>query len=595
MGSSNSRRSRTMSTSSETETEVLGAQGGSDYPSARAAEYPSPRGIDCPPPRGAGGSDCPAPSRGANSSTRTGVEEDQHDLQAILAYLIRSGQVRIVTQHEEGDDEGEYSDDYEFCSSASKPPRPDDDPDTSRIDVNDIKNQILGDSGRLQKNGIMKKKPTTLVGLLQNREIGRRGNQQFTCSDRRAISCQYLPNSRTVIDNYYHKAFCGTYSKEGNIFLTAAQDPNLRIYNTENGKFDKFKTIRARDVGWSVLDTAFSPDGLYMAYSSWSDCIHLCNIYGEEDTHKSLHLFPGDHSFSIFSLAFSSDNREILGGANDGCLYIYDRHEDKRTLKIDAHEDDVNAVTFADDSSHILFSGGDDGLCKVWDRRTLRDDNPLPVGVLAGHCDGITYIDPKGDARYLLSNSKDQTMKLWDIRMFSSQCAISNTKKAVSKQRWDYRWQQVPRKVQAKKTLEGDTSVMTYRGHSILHTLIRCHFSPQYTTGQRYAYTGCATGAVVIYDLLTGEIVTKLTGHKQCVRDVSWHPYENTLVSTSWDGMVGKWEYMPEEDSEDEYSDTSDSDESPSEDNDLPPRRSRRLADTDRRQVEHFQRQALFD
>lgn len=39
--------------------------------------------------------------------------------------------------------------------------------------------------------------------------------------------------------------------------------------------------------------------------------------------------------------------------------------------------------------------------------------------------------------------------------------------------------------------------------------------------------------AISVYDLLTGEIVTKLTGHKQCVRDVSWHPYENTLVSTS--------------------------------------------------------------
>ena len=34
-------------------------------------------------------------------------------------------------------------------------------------------------------------------------------------------------------------------------------------------------------------------------------------------------------------------------------------------FQIDAHEDDVNAVAFADDSSHILFSGGDDGLCKV--------------------------------------------------------------------------------------------------------------------------------------------------------------------------------------------------------------------------------------
>ena len=48
-----------------------------------------------------------------------------------------------------------------------------------------------------------------------------------------------------------------------------------------------------------------------------------------------------------------------------------------------------------------------------------------------------------------------------------------------------------------KKKLVGDTSLMTYRGHSILHTLVRCRFSPEFTTGQRYIYTGCATGAVI--------------------------------------------------------------------------------------------------
>ena len=35
-------------------------------------------------------------------------------------------------------------------------------------------------------------------------------------------------------------------------------------------------------------------------------------------------------------------------------------------VQVEAHEDDVNAVSFADDSSHILYSGSDDGLCKVW-------------------------------------------------------------------------------------------------------------------------------------------------------------------------------------------------------------------------------------
>lgn len=45
--------------------------------------------------------------------------------------------------------------------------------------------------------------------------------------------------------------------------------------------------------------------------------------------------------------------------------------------------------------------------------------------------------------------------------------------------------------------LEGDTSIMTYRGHSVLQTLIRCHFSPSSITGQRYIYTGCAAGRVI--------------------------------------------------------------------------------------------------
>lgn len=64
-------------------------------------------------------------------------------------------------------------------------------------------------------------------------------------------------------------------------------------------------------------------------------------------------------------------------------------------FQVDAHEDDVNAVCFADSSSQILFSGGDDGLCRVWDRRTLSEQWSQQVGTLAGHSDGITFIDTK--------------------------------------------------------------------------------------------------------------------------------------------------------------------------------------------------------
>lgn len=474
--------------------------------------------------------------------------EESPDLQAILAFLIRSGQVRILTNDEE-DVEGKDSD-SDGCSfyNTAQPPLEDPNPDTAEIDMSDLRQEILKASGR----AFRKKMKPTVLHMLQSREHGRNKKQQFTLEDQRVINCQYLPNHMRTVANFRNKAFCGTFSKDGNIFLSASQDQNIRIYDTREGQFDLIKTIRARDVGWSVLDTAFSPDGNYLIYSSWSDAIHLCNIHGDYDTHIPLPLMPGDHSFAIFSMTFSSDNTEILGGANDGCLYVYDREQNRRTLKINAHDDDVNAVAFADNSSHILFSGGDDGLVRVWDRRTLRESNPTPVGTFGGHFDGITYIDSKGDARYLLSNSKDQSIKLWDVRKFSTEEGIEGTRRAVAKQSWDYRWQPVRKAVCKKRRINGDSSIMTYRGHSILHTLIRCHFSPEFSTGQRYIYTGCATGALVIYDLLTGKVVSRLKGHASCTRDVSWHPYENIVMTSSWDGTVKKWDYQHEEESDEE-------------------------------------------
>jgi len=334
--------------------------------------------------------------------------------------------------------------------------------------------------------------------------------------------------------------------------------------------------IRARDVGWSILDTAFSPDNRHLIYSSWCDYIYQVNLYGPDgemirnnrvpgerdggegnhtfgDNHQALNLASrdGGDRFCIFSMRFSQDGDEILCGAKDGSIYVYDRGSDQRSLKVDAHEDDVNAVAFIDSATHILASGGDDGICKIWDRRSLRESDPVPVGLLAGHVDGLTYIDPRGDGRHLITNSKDQSIKLWDLRRFSSKDAVDASKMAVRGQNWDYRWQGVPRKLMAEyrqgtNRIVDDSSLMTYRGHTVLQTLIRCRFSPAHTTAQRYIYTGCASGSAYVYDVLTGDIVRELRGHRSCVRDISWHPYRTEITTSSWDSSLVKWTYQEE-------------------------------------------------
>jgi len=57
--------------------------------------------------------------------------------------------------------------------------------------------------------------------------------------------------------------------------------------------------------------------------------------------------------------------------------------------------------------------------CAIRDRRSL-GSSPHPAGVLVGHTEGLTYVASKGDGRYVISNGKDQTLKLWDLRKMVS-------------------------------------------------------------------------------------------------------------------------------------------------------------------------------
>ena len=50
----------------------------------------------------------------------------------------------------------------------------------------------------------------------------------------------------------------------------------------------------------------------------------------------------------------------------------------------------------------------------------------------------------------------------------------------------------------ATTPLPGDAALMTYRGHAVLHTLIRCRLAPPPgSDGGLFLGTGCASGAVI--------------------------------------------------------------------------------------------------
>jgi WD repeat-containing protein 23 len=113
-----------------------------------------------------------------------------------------------------------------------------------------------------------------------------------------------------------------------------------------------------------------------------------------------------------------------------------------------------------------------------------------------------------------------------------------------------------------------DCSLVTFRGHAVLSTLIRCHFSPPGSTDSRYIYTGSHDGKVYIYNLdgtQAGAPIDVYAATKNSrpndsmdyggytyggfdrsawntiVRDCSWHPSAPLIAATSWNGPSHQW------------------------------------------------------
>jgi len=70
-------------------------------------------------------------------------------------------------------------------------------------------------------------------------------------------------------------------------------------------------------------------------------------------------------------------------------------------------------VDYLDISTSTLASAGDDALIRIWDRRCFDQC----VAICPGHTDGITSLASSISHNHLISNSKDQTAKIWDLRV----------------------------------------------------------------------------------------------------------------------------------------------------------------------------------
>jgi Prp8 binding protein len=284
-----------------------------------------------------------------------------------------------------------------------------------------------------------------------------------------------------------------------------------------------------------VLSVKFSPNGKYLASSSFDRSVLLWNSYTGEN-----YLMCKGHSAPVIELCWSFDNKIVFSCSVDKTICAFDTQTGQLIKRFKGHSSIINTLCPLSSNDFyggsMIASGSDDGSIRFWDLRekyavksmnchfpvtsvAFSNDNILYGGistditgysltadqeefVLQGHTDMISCLrtSPSGDS--CLSVSFDNTIRTWDVKPFS---AVKGRLLGVI----DFQY--------------GSDKALKKACWSNDGSQISC---------------GNGDRTVMIWKRTTGEVLYKLPGHKGSIHEVCWHPFEQIIASGSTDRLI---------------------------------------------------------
>ena len=271
------------------------------------------------------------------------------------------------------------------------------------------------------------------------------------------------------------------YSPDGKYLASSSWDKTIKFWEVATGKCIKIMGTYIE----CVLSAVYSPDGKYIA-SSFEDRLKLL----EASTGKIIKILDGHENF-IYDVCYSPDGKYAASTSWDTPINIWNIASGECIRTLSGHKDRVTSVCFSPDGKYVASTW--DKTIKLWNIA-----NGECIRTLIGHTDSVTSVCFSPDGKYAASTSEDKTIKLWNIA--NGECI---------------------------KTLTEHTEILT---------------SVCYSPDGKYVASISDERTIKLWDVVSGECINTLTGHTSWVRSLCYSPDGTYLVSGSYDGTIKFWD-----------------------------------------------------